>query len=156
MKYLGSMIALEKPFDAAFRHRAGVAETNYTLIPTLIDGLDFLTLQDKHLKRIDAFYYRFLRRIMGIKASFLSRITNNDVWRRARYSRKPSSFLNNAQSKLLSTVFLTQDQDPVHRVVFSPGFKGRIQSMGRRRGGKLSYWIEVTTYMFYKDFGTST
>ena len=33
----------------------------------LVYGLDALTLQQKHLKRIDAFYIRFLRRIIGIK-----------------------------------------------------------------------------------------
>ena len=173
IKYLGSMITWEKPFEAAFKHRAGIAETNYkklrliwncsltrkeklhifqtTFIPTLIYGLDSLTLQDKHLKRIDAYYYRFLRRIIGIKASYYSRITNNEVWRRARYPRKPSSFLNKAQAKFLDSVFATSDQDPVHHVVFSPGFKDRIQAMGRRRGGKVPYWIEVTTRRFYKE-----
>ena len=29
VKYLGATIAWEKPFDAAFRHRAAVAETTY-------------------------------------------------------------------------------------------------------------------------------
>ena len=94
VKYLGSMISWEKPFEAAFRHRASVAESSYkklrlvwnsplpykeklrifqsVFIPTLIYGLDALTLQQKHLKRIDAYYIRFLRRVVGIKASYYS------------------------------------------------------------------------------------
>ena len=92
VKYLGSMISWDKPFEVAFRHRASVAETSYkklrlvwnsslpyreklrifqsVFIPTLIYGLDALTLQQKHLKRIDACYIGFLRRIVGIKASY--------------------------------------------------------------------------------------
>ena len=172
-KYLGSMIAWEKPFEAAFKHRAGIAETNYkklrliwncslsrkeklhifqtTFIPTLIYGPDSLTLQDKHLKKANAYYYRFLRRIIGIKASFYSRITNNEVWRRARYPRRPTASLYASQDKLLRQVFQTSDQDPVHHVVFSPGYKDRIQAMGRRRGGKLPYWIEVTTKRHFAE-----
>ena len=75
------MISWEKPFEVAFRHRASVAESSYkklrlvwnsslpykeklsmfqsVSIPTLIYGLDSLTLGQKHLKRIDAYYIRF-------------------------------------------------------------------------------------------------
>ena len=171
-KYLGNLISWVKPFDTAFKHRAGLAETSYkklrlvwnssmsrkaklrifqtVFIPTLIYGLDTLTLQDKHIKRLDAFYLRFLRRIIGIKASYYSRINNHVVWRKAGYPRKPSSFIHNAQSKLLRQVFLSNPKDPFHHVVFSPGYKDRIQSMGRRRGGKVPYWIEVTTQRHFK------
>ena len=115
VKYLGSLISWDKGFDTAFKHRAGIAESSYkklrllwnsslsrksklrifqsVFLSTLIYGLETRTLQDKFLKRIDAFYIRFLRRIVGIKASFYSRITNNEVWRRARYPKKPSDFL---------------------------------------------------------------
>ena len=92
IKYLGSMISWVKPFDTAFKHRAGLAESSYkrlrlvwnSSLPykeklkifqsvfkgTLAYGLDALTLQQKHLKRIDAYYIRFLRRIVGGKASY--------------------------------------------------------------------------------------
>ena len=76
VQYLGNLISWVKPFDTAFKHRAGLAETSYkklrlvwnssmsrkekmhifqtVFIPTLIYGLDTLTLQDKHIKRLDA------------------------------------------------------------------------------------------------------
>ena len=123
VQYLGSFVSWSKPFDTAFKHRAGLAETSYKkvrlvwnsnmsrkeklhifqtiFIPTLIYGLDTLTLQNKHIKRLDAYYLRFLRRIIGIKASYYSRINNHVVWRRAGYPRKPSSYVHNAQAKLL-------------------------------------------------------
>ena len=72
-------------------------------ISTIVYGLDALTLQDKHFKRIDAYCSRFLRRIVGITASYYSRITNKVVWRTAGYPKKPSSFV---QLKMLKQVFL--------------------------------------------------
>ena len=101
IKYLGSMISWDKPFEVAFRHRAALAETSCkklrpvasiqrklkifqsVFIPALIYGLYSLTLQAKHLKRLDAYYVRFLRRIVGPKASYYSRIINVEVYRRA-------------------------------------------------------------------------
>ena len=171
-KYLGSVVSWEKPFEAAFKHRAALAETSYkklrlvwnssmsrhkklnifqsVFISTLIYGLDALTLQDNHLKRIDAYYYRFLRRIVGIKASYYSRVTNNVVWRTARHPKKPSAFLHKAQLKILTQVFLSDPAEPIHHVVFSPSFKDRIHATGSRRGGKIPYWLEVTTYRHFK------
>ena len=82
-KYLGSMISWTKPFEVAYQHRAGIAETAYkklrliwnsslskkkklhifqsTFLPTLTYGLDAITLTDKYLARVDAYYIRFLR-----------------------------------------------------------------------------------------------
>ena len=155
------------PFDAAFKHRAALAETAYkklrlvwnssvsyreklkifqsVFIGTLIYGLDALTLQDKHLKRIDAYYIRFLRRIVGVKASYYSRITNLEVCRRAGEPRKPSDTLHKLQIKMLDQVYSSPIEDPLHSVVFCSAYKDRIQVTGRRRGGKIPYWLEITT-----------
>ena len=98
IKYLGGMIAWEQPFEIAFRHRAALAGESYkklrlvwnsnrsnkhklyifrtTFAPTLGYGLDALTLTDPNLKRIDAWYHKFLRRVIGIKATYWSRISN--------------------------------------------------------------------------------
>ena len=173
VKYLGSLISWERSFDTAFKHRAGIAEFSYKklrllwnsslsrkstlkifqsiFLSTLTYGLETLTLQDKFLKRVDAYYIRFLRRIVGIKASHYSRIPNNEVWRRARYPKKPSEFLLRKQTKLLEQVFLASDHDPLKNVVFNTGYKDRIKTTGRRRGGKIPYWIEVTTQRHFKS-----
>ena len=167
IKYLGSIISWSKSFDAAFKHRAALAETAYkklrlvwnssvsyreklkifqsVFIGTLIYGLDALTLQDKHLKRIDAYYIRFLRRIVGVKASYYSRITNLEVYRRAGEPRKPSDTLHKLQIKMLDQVYSSPIEDPLHNVVFCSAYKDRIQVTGRRRGGKIPYWLEITT-----------
>ena len=120
-------------------------------IPTLIYGLDSLTLQHKHLKRIDAFCIRFLRHMVGIKASYYSRSPNSEVYRRAGEPRKPSQTLKKLQLKMLRQVFGAGHNDPIHHVVFSPGLKDRTQAMGRCRGGKIPYWVEATTQRSYAE-----
>ena len=105
-------------------------------IPTLIYGLDTMTLTEKHLARIDAYYIRFLRRVVNIKASYYSRIPNHTVWRTANYPRKPSSFLNTAQIKMIDAVFNADPSEPIHHVVFSSAYRDRIIVTGRRRGMK--------------------
>ena len=173
IKYLGSMISWTNGFDVAFKHRAGLAESSYkklrlvwnsslryeekfkifqsVFIGTLVYGLDALTLQSKHLKRVDAYYYRFLRRIVGVKASYYSRITNVEVYCRAGHPRKPSDTLQKLQKNMMTQVFEAPETDPLHHVVFSPAFKDRIQATGRRRGGKIPYWLETTTQRVFPE-----
>ena len=162
-----------KALEAAFRHRAAVAETAYkkrrlvwnstlprktklrifqsVFIPTLIYGLDTMTPTDKQTDRVDAYHIRFLRRVANIKASYYSRILNRTVWRAANCPRKPSSFLNTAQLKIISTVYHADPTEAVHHVVFSSAYRDRIIATGRRGGMKMPYWIETTTQRHYKN-----
>ena len=105
----------------------------------------------KHFKRIDAYYYRFLRRIVGVKASYYSRITNMEVYRRAGHPRKPSDTLQKLQRNMMIQVFEAPETDPLHHVVLSPAFKDRIQATGRRRGGRIPYWLETTTQRVFPE-----
>ena len=87
VKYLGSIISWKRPFDEAFKQRCGLAEEAYkklrlvwnsslgrktklhifpsSFVPILTYGLDALNLTTPLLKRVDGFYYRFLRRVVG-------------------------------------------------------------------------------------------
>ena len=61
----------------------------------------YSTMTTPQLNCIDAYYYRFLRRIIGIKASYYSRVPNHSVWRQAGYPKLPSTQLNNIQRKMM-------------------------------------------------------
>ena len=126
------MVSWEKPIEVAFRHRAGIAETSYkrlrvvwnsslsrrsklrifqsVFLSTLTYGLETLTQQDKFFKKVDPYYIRFLRRIVGIKASFYPRITNHTVWQRAGYPRKPSISSTNSFSRFSKPMTMTQSR----------------------------------------------
>ena len=173
VKYLGSHVSWTKAFDTAFSHRRALAEEAYkklrlvwnsslsrheklkifqaVFIPTLIYGLDSLTLTTPHLKRIDAFFIRFLRRIVGIKASFYSRVPNTEVWETAGKPRLPSDFLLKAEVKFAAEVFAADHTSPLYTVVFVEPYKDRIQVHGRRRGHQIPYWLEVFSCRHFKE-----
>ena len=171
VKYLGSQISWDKSFELAFYHRLGLAEEAYKklrliwnspktrqskvrlfqaiFVPILLYGLDTLTLTTKMLARIDGQYYRFLRRAIGIKASYYSRVTNQSVWEQAGQPELPSERLNYLQYKLTVQIYGSHCSDPMHNVVFASAFKDRILTTGRRRGMQFPYWIEVYSRRFF-------
>ena len=112
-------------------------------------NLSHLTLTDKQLRRIDAYYYTFLRRSIGIKASYYSRISNQTVWEQALKPHRPSERLYKAQHKVMKEVYNASMEDPMHSVVFASCHKDRILYQGRRRGMQFPYWIEITAKRYY-------
>ena len=51
--------------------------TFLSVFPAVLSyGLDAFTLTDKRLSQIDGFFFRFLRRMFGIPASYYSRVSN--------------------------------------------------------------------------------
>ena len=59
--------------------------------------------------------------------------------------------LNKSQIKMIKQVFEASNLDPLHHMVFSPALKDRIQATGRRRGGRIPYWVETTTQRHFRD-----
>ena len=116
-----------------------------TFVTILTYGLDALTLTDKDLHRIDGCWFRFLRRVVGIKASYYSRVSNEEVYRVAGRPEKPSTMLQYQQYKMMVELFQADLTQPIHSVAFSSAFKDRIISQGRRRAMQFPYWLEVTT-----------
>ena len=177
IKYLGLMVSWENLFSLALKHRAALAEAAYkqlrlvwnsamprkkklhifqsVFLSTLIYGLDALTLTPEHMKRINGVYFKFLRRIVGIKALYYSRVSNHVVWRQADYPQKPSDRLSNLQYKMMYTVFTSPLEDPIHNVLFSSAHRDRIVIKGRHRGRKrpyrLEYWLEITTQAHFPE-----
>ena len=161
-KYLGTMVDWNRPTTTAITHRKTQAHAAYmklqqywrsnipraekvklfhgTIVPSLLYGLDTLTLEVKHLKTIDAWYFQYLRRAMGIKSSYYSHITNKTVWEQAGRPTLPSQTLTSLQLTQLARVIATPPQDPLHNVVFSPGYKDRIRfTKSVRRGHPQRY-----------------
>ena len=173
LKYLGSQISWTHPFQVAFLHRANLAEETYkklrlvwnsrlpvktklrifrtTFVSILIYGLDAIALTDKDLNRIDGFWFRFLRRIVGIKASCYSRVPNTEVYLKANKPEKPSTILQQIQFKTMAEVFSSEQTTPLYTVVFAPPYKDRILNTGRRRGMQFPYWLEVITKRNYPE-----
>ena len=161
-KYLGTQVSWTSPTKTAIEARKALAHSSYmklrplwrsklnwktkirifhaSVVPSLTYGLDTLTLEMKHLKTIDAWYYQHLRRCMGIKASYYSHVTNARVWSLAGRPAIPSQQLTSNQLKHLATCLVKPPDCPIHHVVFSPGCKDRIKyTKGLRRGHPQRY-----------------
>ena len=179
MKYLGVHVSWRKPFEAAFLHnRRALAEEAFkklrlvwnssmnfkekrqifqsVFIGMLIHGLDTCSLTTPQLQRVDAYYFRFLRRICKIPASYYSKVTNHTAWRQAGYPQRPSDRILKLERKLISQVFQAPDTDPMHNVVFAAAYKDRIFRDGRRHGRPTAHWANTVCRRHYVDLFSQT
>ena len=98
VKYLGSVVTWDHPTETAIAARFSIARTalqsirlvwnsrlpqttklcifHSVVVSSLTYGLNCLTLAHKHFKLIDGYYFRLLRRVLGIPASYTSRVSN--------------------------------------------------------------------------------
>ena len=127
-------------------HRARLRGGTHTLRAKTQRQLATLTLEDKHLKQIDSWYFNYLRRVVGIKASYYSRIPNKAVWIKANKPATPSQTLMSAQFKLLTESILTPTDDPFHHSMFSPGYTDRVGiQRNSKRGPRPPHWLGLTS-----------
>ena len=97
----------------------------------------------QHYRTIEAWFFRHLRRALSIKASYYSRISNQRVWKAAGKKRMPSQAILQQQFKMLIKSTTTPPTDPLHHVLFSPGYKDRIKfAKSKSRGHPARYWYD--------------
>ena len=165
-KYLGSYISWEAPVHTAINHRKNLMHSahmklqavwrsklsvkararvfNACILPVLLYGLSNLPLEKHHYRSLDGFYFRFLRRAIGMKSSYYSRISNRKVWLAANSPTLPSQILIHQQLKRFASVVSTPPEDPRHHVVFGPAYKDRIKNTkSKHRGNPRPYWLSV-------------
>ena len=118
-------------------------------VPALIYGLDSFTLTTPQITRIDAYYIKFLCRIVGIKAFYYSRIPNTEVYNRGARPKLPSEFISVAQFKMMYEVFTFPRREVHHSVVFSSAHTNRMLHQCRPRGMQFPYWLEVMSKQYF-------
>ena len=97
-------------------------------------GLDLCSLNKHHHKSIETWYFRHLRIALPIKTSYYSRIFFHRLWKAAGKPPLPTQLLLGQQNHT----------DPLHPVVFSPGYKDRIKfTKSTSRGHPARYWYEL-------------
>ena len=160
-KYLGSQITWQKPTDTALTARFGLASAAYKslrpiwnsrlpiraklrifqsiVVSTLNYSLDSLTMLPKHFRRLNSFYFRLLRRVVGVKASYISRVSNIKVWELAGRPTTPAQIILQQQTKLLLTCLATPPNDPFHHIVFCSA----LQLKKSYRGRPPPHWLSL-------------
>ena len=92
-------------------------------------------LRQHESARLNAFQARCLRRILGIKHSYVSRVSNAAVLQRAGRG-KLSDLLLRRQLTLFGDIARKADDHPVRMVVFQPSSSELAQAPGRRKRGR--------------------
>ena len=107
-----------------------------------------------HIAKIDAYYTRLLRRVVGVKASFYCRALNTEVYNRASRPKLPSQTPSDMQFRMMHEVFNSSRSEAHQPVAFNTAHKDRIFNQGRRRGMQFPYWVEVMTKQYFPTFGS--
>ena len=103
-------------------------------------------MEDKHFKKLDSWYFSYLRRVIGVKASYYSRICNTTVWKSANHPTLLSQLVLSQQFQLLVGSVRAPSSSPLHHVIFSRGYRDRSQMQKKKQRGKPPrQWLGLTT-----------
>lgn len=164
VRYLGSLVTWDAPASSAITARFHLAKAalqslrlvwnsrlqpqqklrifNSVVVSTLIYGLSCLTFSTKLYQTLDSFYFRLLRSVLGIKAAYISRISNYTVWDTAGKPMTASQLVLQQQIQILIEVLATPPEDPYHHIVFCSAFRDRIAiTQKTTRGRPTEHWL---------------
>ena len=170
VKYLGSQVSWNHPTNTALHHRYALAKTSFNklqhlwrsslprktkvhifqanIVSALIYGVAPLTMEPKHFHKLDSWYFQLLRRVLGIKSSYYSRISNKEVWKQAGRPATPSQSVLSQQFRLLLQTIQADRQDPVHHVAFGPAYKDRVaMHKNHKRGPPPPHWLNLVSQL---------
>ena len=159
IKYLGTMISWTTPPKTAIKHRVAVANASFSklhhvwcrklpwkaksrifhssIVPSLEYSLETCPFDKSHHRTLEGHYFRLLRRSLKIKASYYSRISNFRVWKEAQRPVLPSQRILSQQFKLLTKAMTTPQNQPLHHVIFSPGYKDIVATVAQLYLGSI-------------------
>ena len=114
------------------------------VVSTLIYSLDSLTMLPKHFTSLNSIYFRLLRRVVGVKAAYISRVSNITVWELAGRPTTPAQLILQQQIKSLLTCLATAPNDPFHHIVFCSALRDRIECNKKSsRGRPPPHWLSL-------------
>ena len=120
-----------------FVAQAKIYET--CVLSKLLYSLDSVWLLQAERLRLNAFHCRSLRRILGIPHSYISRVSNDEVLRRA--SATPLyDILASRQVALYNRIASSSAASFVREVLCNPDGTPRSWAANRRRGRPRQQW----------------
>ena len=163
--YLGALLANDGKIDSELSRRIGMAAADFKMlkkiwnhvdlsiyqkyrifdaciISKLLYGLHTAWLSQIQRRKLDGFYIRCLRQILGIRPSFISRVSNEAVLARLGV-QKLSLLLLEQQLRYFGKIARLPDDNPLRQITFQPSsLMIAIQHGSRRRGRPRTTWIE--------------
>ena len=126
---------------------------NAVIVNRVLYGLETIPLTQADDDKLDAFHYRGLRKLLRIKHSFWSRISNKEVIKRANERAKlkddkvikPLSLsLSRKQIALYAHLLRAPNNDPMKKVSFNEDGSRKMANW-RRVGRPRTKWYDTTT-----------
>ena len=164
MDYLGGILCAESGAGRELNRRIGIAKRDFHALETiwrhasisksrkldiykaviesgLLYGLASTCLLKAELRRLDGFQNRCLRRIIGVKPAYMSRVPNALVLKQSEQIAA-SEVLADRQMKLFKRILKTPEGHPLRTASFIPGSdRPAVQRYVRRVGRPAKEWI---------------
>ena len=121
----------------------------------LLYSLACMCLTVAQVRRLDGFQNRCLRKILGIKPSFISRVSNADVLTKAQHP-SASLILQKRQLQLFGKVLRSPEAHTLHSVSFVPSlfWKPRTDRYVQRKGRSNREWAPDVTKLALRNTRT--
>ena len=129
----------------------------------LLYGLETIHLTPALAKKLDAFQYRGLRKIMGMSSTYINRAnTNQRLLAAASDAAFPnpgdtrkvlpfSRYHEERRAKLLGHILRSPDVDPLRQVSFTPSTASRIDYGKKRVGRPRQNWVMFSKKYVYEN-----
>jgi len=178
MIYLGSTIHSNGKFSSEVARKLGIAAADFRALnvvwkhaalakarklaifdAVVVSRLRYSTasawLSKGDLRRLDGFHVRCLRTILGVKPSFISRVTNGKV--RSLAARRPlSCAIRHSQLKLLGDVLFSPDKTMLKEVTFQSNTVFPMTDAWVRKVGRPKHeWTTQLLSLMQKMAGTA-
>jgi hypothetical protein len=177
MEYLGSILQGDGLADSEVRRRIGIARADFDALAKtwthsaltwkqklrvfdslveskLLYAMASLTLTVAQQRKLNGFQNRCLRKIIGVKPSYISRVSNATVLAKARH-RSATELLLKKRLQLFGKVLRSPPEHPLRRACFIPGTLTPITERYVRRVGRPSReWVREAIAEACKFFGS--
>jgi len=164
MVYLGTVISEHGSTDAELNRRIGQAKSDFRVLSKIWNHSNLSTARKlqifssmvetrllyslacccftvAQLRRLNGFQAKCVRQILGIKPSFLSRVSNQEVLRRAHHTNATTQLMQ-TQLMFLGKVLAAPTTSQLHSSAFIPGTLQPATSRYVRRVGRpRKEWI---------------
>ena len=104
-------------------------------------AVDGMWLSNAELTRLNAFHCQCIRKILKIKHSFYSRVSNETVLELAK-AKPLTTILARNQLKLFGRIALLSDSHILRLLLFDNGSFAKPHAAPRRRGRPRASWID--------------
>lgn len=125
--------------------------------PMITYSLQTVVLGITARKQIDAWFYRHLRKVLRIKASYYSRISNAIVFRQSGLQYTKPQQLDKLTLKLLHQQLFSDTDDPLFHVSLTASLQDKVASAKQpNRGRPRDHWLKQATQLASYYLGKTT